>query len=118
MTDTATNTPDPHEPMTSDRPDERRFVITVDGETAGFATYRLRADVITFLHTEIEPAFGGRGLGARLATDALDDARRRRLRVIPICPFIATFIREHPAYQDLLAVGGARPAGPSAPAID
>ena len=89
-----------------DRPAERQFVITVDGETVGVATYRLRDAVITFLHTEIEPAFGGRSLGTRLATEALDDARRRGLRVVPICPFIAKFIREHPAYQDLVAAGG------------
>jgi predicted GNAT family acetyltransferase len=92
-----------------DRPAERQFVITVDGEDAGVATYRLRDSVITFLHTEIRPAFGGRGLGARLATGALDDARRRGLGVVPICPFIAKFIGEHPAYQDLLTGAGTGP---------
>ena len=85
-----------------DRPAERRFVITVDGETAGIATYRLRGDVITFIHTEVSRPFGGRGLAARLAADALDDARRRGLRVVPSCPYIARYIQEHPAYQDLV----------------
>jgi hypothetical protein len=86
-----------------DRSEQRRFVITSDGEPAGFATYRLRDDVITFIHTEVAPAFGGRGLGTRLAAGALDDARRRGLRVVPNCPFIARFITEHAEYQDLLA---------------
>lgn len=86
-----------------DRSEQRRFVISVDGEPAGFATYRLRDDQITFIHTEVAPAFGGRGLGARLAAEALDDARRRGLRVVPNCPFIARFITEHAEYQDLLA---------------
>ena len=86
-----------------DRPAERRFVITVDGEIAGVATYRLRGDVITFIHTEVSPPFGGRGLAARLAAYALDDARRRGLRVVPSCPYIARYIREHAAYQDLVA---------------
>lgn len=85
-----------------DRPEERRFVITVDGEVAGFATYRLRDATITFIHTKIDPAFGGRGLGTRLAGYVLDDASRRGLLVVPICPFIAKYIREHPAYEDLL----------------
>jgi uncharacterized protein len=89
-----------------DEPAERQYVITVDGEPAGAATYRLRDGVITFLHTEVRPAFGGRGLGGRLAADALDDARRRGLRVVPICPFIAKFIREHSDYQDLLVTEG------------
>ncbi len=94
-----------------DRPAQERFVITVDGEPAGLATYRLRGDVITFIHTEVAPAFGGRGLGARLAAEALDDVRRRGLRVVPRCPFIARFIREHAGYQDLLAAGPADRAG-------
>lgn len=85
-----------------DRPDERRFVITVDGELAGIATYRLRDDVITFIHTEVSPPFGGRGLAARLAAYLLDDARRRGLRVVPSCPYIARYIQEHPAYRDLV----------------
>ena len=92
-----------------DRAGDSEYVVTVDGETAGIATYRLRGDVIIFVHTEVLPAFGGRGLGARLAAGALDDVRRRGLRVRPICPFIAAFIREHDEYQDLL-VGKAAPS--------
>jgi len=94
-----------------DRPAQERFVMTVDGEPAGVATYRLRGDVITFIHTEVAPAYGGRGLGARLAAGALDDVRRRGLTVVPRCPFIARFIREHAEYQDLLAADPADRAG-------
>ncbi len=85
-----------------DRPEEGRFVVSVGGEIAGFATYRLRGDVITFIHTEVAPAFGGHGLGTRIVVHALDDARRRGLTVRPICPLFAKFIAEHAEYQDLL----------------
>jgi len=85
-----------------DRPERRRYEVTVDGHLAGFVRYALEAGVITFIHTEVEPAFGGRGLGQRLATWVLDDARRRALQVRPLCPFIARHIREHPVYQDLV----------------
>jgi uncharacterized protein len=96
--------PMPPEPIIEivDRPAEERFVATVDGEIAGFATYRLRRDVITFIHTEVAPAFGGHGLGVRIVVHALDDARRRGLRVRPLCPLFAKFIGEHAEYQDLL----------------
>ena len=94
-----------------DRVADSEFVVTVDGETAGVATYRLRGDVIIFIHTEVLPAYKGRGLGARLAAGALDDVRGRGLRVRPVCPFIAAFIREHAEYQDLL-VGKAEPSSP------
>jgi uncharacterized protein len=96
----------PGEPVTVvDRPDRRRYEIEVDGARAGLLSYRLdeTAGVITHRHTEIDPAYGGRGLGSRLVRYALDDARRRRLAVTPVCPFVADFIQRHPEYSDLVS---------------
>jgi predicted GNAT family acetyltransferase len=81
-----------------DNPAESRYEIYEDDKLAGFSTYRLVGDRIVFLHTEIDPAYAGHGLGSALARGALDDARRRGLTVIARCPFIARFIREHPEY--------------------
>ncbi len=85
-----------------DRPDRRRYELTVDGDLAGFVQYSLESGVITLIHTEVKPAFGGRGLGGRLAKWVLDDARARASRVRPVCPLIAAYIRSHPGYQDLV----------------
>ena len=80
-----------------------------DADTrAGFATYlRVGESVIVFVHTEVDPAFEGRGIGSQLATFALDDARARGLAVVPQCPFFARFIQRHPEYADLVAEGPA-----------
>ncbi len=86
-----------------DRPDASRYELTADGVVAGFVTYRLEPGRITFIHTEVDPAFGGQGFGKRLAVHVLDDAGARGLRVIPRCPFIAGYIHSHPAYEDLLS---------------
>ena len=87
---------------TVDRPDRRRYELLVDGHRAGFVRYALAGQRITLIHTEMDPAHGGRGLGQRLARDVLADARVRGLRVRPLCPFFARFIAAHPAYQDLV----------------
>jgi hypothetical protein len=89
----------------ADRPDRRRYEIELEGELAGFLTYGLDdgAGVITHRHTEIDPAFGGRGLGSQLVRFALDDARDRGLAVKPLCPFVSAFIERHPEYSELLA---------------
>jgi hypothetical protein len=87
----------------ADNPDADRYEITVDGERAGFVTYRLSPGVITFLHTETDPPRQRRGLGSRLVRDALDDARGRGLTVRPLCPFVAWFIETHAEYQALVA---------------
>lgn len=59
-------------------------------------------DTIVFTHTEAPPALEGRGITSRLVQAALDDARARRLAVVPYCPFVAGYIRRHPAYKTLV----------------
>jgi predicted GNAT family acetyltransferase len=85
-----------------DNPDRLRYEIRRDGELAGFAQYARRGGKIVFVHTEVDDRFEGEGLGSALAKGALDDARRRGLPVVPICPFIAAYIERHPDYEDLV----------------
>jgi hypothetical protein len=85
-----------------DVPEWGRFEIHVDGKLAGFAAYRIAPGTITFTHTEIDDAYGGRGLGGTLARAALDAARARGLAVVPQCPFIRRWIERHEDYQDLV----------------
>ncbi len=82
--------------MIKDEPAASRYEIKVGEELAGFADYRLEDDRITFPHTEIDPAWGGRGLGTKLVAFAVTDARERKLEIIPICPFVRDWIAENP----------------------
>lgn len=83
--------------------DKSRYEIFLDGKQAGFAEYRLREDRTIFVHTEIDRAFEGKGLGSVLAKAALDDVRAAGRSVVPLCPFIKSYIDRHAEYKDLLA---------------
>ncbi|MFD3452637.1 GNAT family N-acetyltransferase [Streptomyces sp. NPDC058691] len=95
----------------ADNPDKSRFEIfeAVDEggpeERAGFAEYHLYGKEMAFIHTEVDPRFGGRGLGGILARAALDAARDRGLEVLPFCPFIRAWIGKHPEYVELVPEG-------------
>ena len=91
-------------PTVTDVSDRRRFEIEVDGAVLGFAYYRRRPGVISFLHTEIDPAREGEGLGTLLVKAALDTARAEGLAVLPYCPFFRGFIDRHREYLDLVPV--------------
>ena len=87
--------------MIATRNDPRhRFEATVDGHTA-ILTYRETEGRVALIHTEVPLELRGRGIADALARTALDDARRRGLRVRPFCPFVQTFITRHPEYADL-----------------
>jgi uncharacterized protein len=81
-----------------------RYELLLDDEVAGVILYRLATGAIALIHTDIPPSLEGRGLGARLVAGALDDIRARGLRVIPICPFVRSYIRRHPDYADLVVM--------------
>ncbi|HEV7398685.1 MAG TPA: GNAT family N-acetyltransferase [Solirubrobacterales bacterium] len=92
----------------ADNADEERYEIRVDGEPAGLLQYRLRPGLIELVHTEIDEEFEGRGLGSRLISFALDNARDRGLAVLPFCPFVNDYIRRHRQYVDLVPEGRRR----------
>jgi predicted GNAT family acetyltransferase len=84
-------------------PEAHRYELLLDGERIGELAYSQRNDRIAFTHTNVNPAFEGRGFGSRLAEAALADARRQGLAVVPLCPFIAWYIEQHPEHGDLVA---------------
>lgn len=86
-----------------DHTDAHRFELRSGDEVLGFIVYRLAGDVITLVHTEVDPAHSSQGHAATLARGALDDARARGLTVVPSCPYVAAYITKHPEYADLAA---------------
>jgi uncharacterized protein len=97
------------EPSVSDNPSAHRFEAHVDGRLAGFAEYQLTDELMVFTHTEVAPAFEGKGIGSAIARFALDQLRADGTRkALPVCPFIKGWIERHPDYLDITY--GARPS--------
>lgn len=79
-----------------------RYEIRQDGEFVGLADFFDDDGVRAFPHTEVDPAQRGHGLAGKLVGWALRDTRESGLKADPVCPYVATFIRRHPEYTDLL----------------
>jgi predicted GNAT family acetyltransferase len=84
-------------------PDEHRFEALVEGVHAGYVVYRDHGSTRTFVHTEVDDAFEGMGVGGALARAALDATREAGRDVVAQCPFVRSWIERHPDYQALLA---------------
>jgi predicted GNAT family acetyltransferase len=86
-----------------DNPQASRYELWLGATRAGVINYRSEPGAILLVHTEVDPAFEGQGLGARLVAGALGDLRARGRKLVPLCPFVRAYLRRHPEDGDLVA---------------
>lgn len=79
-----------------------RYEVHAEGHTA-ILTYKRRGNRITLVHTEVPPPLEGRGIAGMLARTALEAARADGLDVVPLCPYVAAYIRRHQEYLPLVS---------------
>jgi predicted GNAT family acetyltransferase len=91
----------PHDARISNDEQARRFIARLDGETA-VMEYQFKTPVIIFTHTEVPPALRGAGVVGQLVRAALQEAREMGWEVVPLCPFVASWIRRHPEFGELV----------------
>lgn len=90
-------------------PEELRYDALAAGRVVGEIRYRTEPGLVVHIHTEVAPESQGVGVGSRLVKGALEDIRARGLRVVPLCPFVAAYIRRHSEQSDLVADDPATP---------
>jgi predicted GNAT family acetyltransferase len=88
------------EPMVRRVDAERLYEIAVDGERVGMTAYRDRGVQRIFYHTEVDKAFSGQGLASKLVEQALTDTRAAGTRIVPVCPYVAKFLKRHSEFAE------------------
>lgn len=76
----------------------KRFELHT-GDLVSIIPYNIKDDMIGLFHTEVPDALRGRGLATKLALFALNYAKEHQLKILPYCPFIAKYIKEHPDWE-------------------
>ncbi|GAA2765325.1 N-acetyltransferase [Streptomyces paradoxus] len=80
---------------------EQLYAILVDGRRAGLTAYRDRGEQRVFFHTEIDDDFAGQGLAGQLVRSALADVRASGKRIVPVCPYVASYLKRHDGFADI-----------------
>ena len=75
--------------------------VSVEGGV-GVLRYQVSRDTMWLLHVQVPPEAQGHGVASELTRTALELARERSLKVVPVCSFVATYIRRHPEYLAML----------------
>jgi predicted GNAT family acetyltransferase len=68
----------------------------------GFARYVRRGGRTIFVHTEVDAEHEGEGVASTLVAAALDAEREAERPVVPLCPFVRSFIERNTEYSDLV----------------
>ena len=87
--------PDAH--ITVSRNDlAHRYEIHVGDVLAGFTAFRIDPKGrLIFPHTEVDPAFRGRGIAQQVVAGAMADVADRGETVIPHCPVVVRYLQTH-----------------------
>lgn len=59
-------------------------------------------ELIIIDHTEVDPVFSGKGIGTQLLYKIVEMARRRNIKIIPLCPFVASAFNKIADIKDVL----------------
>ena len=81
-------------------PAEKRFETWIDGKLSKL-DYMEDGNTIVMTHVGVHPDLRGHGVAGKLTEVALEYARGKSLRVIPMCSYVATYIRRNPQFVEL-----------------
>jgi uncharacterized protein len=79
-----------------------RYEVHLDDELVGHLRYIRRGGRAYFVHTEVDEAQEGAGVGSTLVHEALQAQRERGEPVVPLCPFVRAYLDRHPEYGDIV----------------
>lgn len=82
-------------------PEARRFEVDL-GDALAVLEYTLDGERMVFTHTGVPKAYEGRGIASALVRAGLAYARQQGYKVVPVCSFVAAYLRRHPEEADLL----------------
>ena len=79
------------------------FIAQSEGKKAGEMTYSKAGEKLIIIdHTEVDSAFGGQGVGKKMVLTAVDFAREKQIKILPLCPFAKAAFDKDSSIQDVL----------------
>ncbi|MGA9638471.1 GNAT family N-acetyltransferase [Flavobacterium sp.] len=83
--------------------DKGLFYIEIDNKIEAKMTFVFAgSDKIIIDHTEVNKAYNGKGLGKKMVQKAVEFAREKKLKIIPLCPFAKRVFDKTPEFKDVL----------------
>lgn len=98
--------PTPHSAAPAPIRDNRhkhRFELDTDGKLSFVVYQTVDDETLALVHTEVDPSLEGRGIGSQLVAGVLDYVDRAKLKIVPLCPFVASYLKRHPDWNRVVS---------------
>lgn len=81
---------------------KNRFELEVEHHVA-FIDYKIKGEKAYLIHTEVPPELGGKGIGNAIVLKTLQYIKDKGYSLVPLCPFVAAYIKRHPEWEAIVA---------------
>ncbi len=85
---------------------KKRFELHVEDQIVFIEYILAKGDSIYLTHTEVPVALEGNGLGSAIIKKTLKYIREKGYQLVPLCPFVAAYLKKHPEAADGLLKSG------------
>lgn len=80
-----------------------QFELNTDGKVSIVAYQFVNDETLALTHTEVHPDLEGKGVGSALVKGVLELVEQNNQRIVPLCPFVAAYIKRHPEWQRVVS---------------
>jgi predicted GNAT family acetyltransferase len=81
---------------------ESELIIKLDGKAIARLGIHVEGNKIHFDSTYTPEKYRGKGIGSQLIEAGIDYAKKKRLKIVPVCNFSVEYFKKHPEHADLL----------------
>ncbi len=83
--------------------DKKRFELHTGGKLSMVVFEQVDDHTLALVHTEVHPDLEGQGVGSNLVKQVLEYVEANKLTIVPLCPFVATYIKRHPDWKRVIS---------------
>lgn len=83
---------------------EKQFEFHLDDHVPRIEYIKTKNEIY-LTHTEVPRQLEGQGVGFALVKKVLEEIETYNVSLIPLCPFVAVYMKRHPEWKRLLKKG-------------
>lgn len=82
----------------------KRYEFEIDDHRPRVEYIKVKGKIY-LTHTEVPKELEGKGVASQLIRKVLEEVEKHEWELVPLCPFVAMYIKRHPEWKKLVLKG-------------